>query len=370
MIANLLLGILAVLLCLFSNNKEKGLKWAFFYITLFLSVRYDWGNDYMPYLKLFQEYGNFNYDIYLNVSRESREYGWVILNCIFGMFGFGFFGMVIALSIFENWAVYRMIKKYVAPHYYWVAVFFYVLSSFFCVSASMFRQYLCICLYLFVVDIMIEKKLRYYLLWSIAIIVIGTFFHKSFIIMLASLPFFYIHVKPKRSSWLFMAIIAVIFVVWSLIGRNYLEPLLLNLLEENEDYSSYLYYLDKKTTGGLVTGLGVFFRYLMFCIWLLLLPYMEKNQQSILLLCIVSYFFEIVADIIPMAGRLQMYFSFLYILFWSWLLMFSKKQPILYGLFGIQTLITIKTFFEFFSNPNWVVKCYNFHTIFETESWM
>jgi len=68
---------------------ENGLKISYFLIFLFLSLRYDFGNDYMPYL-----------EDYLGLQRLDRselyfkgnEVGWLFLNylykSIFGDLGF------------------------------------------------------------------------------------------------------------------------------------------------------------------------------------------------------------------------------------------------------------------------------------------
>ena len=374
MIANLLLGILAVLLCLFIKDKKKGLKWAFFIITLFLSVRYGWGNDYMSYLDSFREYSQEGFKLFdIEQSgdlRRGNEYGWVILNRLFGYLGVGFFGFVIVLTIFENWTVHRMVAKYVDPKYYWAAIFVFVFSTSFCVNASMLRQYLCMCIYLLVVDLMVEKKYKWYLILSIALIFLATTIHRSSVMLFATLPLFYIHVDNTKASRIWMTLIAVLFVAWSVYGRVLIEPMMLNILEGNEDYSEYIQYIGQNSSGLSETGLGVIFRYIMFGTWLLLLPNIDKNQQPIIILGIASYFLEIVGDIAPIAGRLQLYFSCMDLLRWAWLLTIAKKTPIVYGLFIAETMIIVKCFFEFFYNPTWIRAYLHFHTIFEAGEWM
>ena len=373
MVANLILGILCLLLLAFTNDKKKGLKWVFFFVTLFLAIRYEWGNDYIPYLLEFQEFNGYSFSV-LDVKESGslnahNEWGWVILNRIAGFSGLGFFGLVIILSIFENWVLYRMITKYVEPEYYWVSVFFMVFSTSFCVNASMMRQWLCICIYLIVVDIMIEKKIRYYLFLSIGLILIGSTIHRSNILMLITLPLFYIKFKSVHTSRFWLSIILIAFLLWSVFGEPLVDRFLNNIILANEEYESYSNYMHQNTQESN-TGLGVIFRYIMFAVWLFLLPKVEKNKQTIIILGLFSYFFEVVMQIVPMASRFQFYFSAMDLLRWAWLFSLAKKYPILYSMLFVELLILVKAFPGFYFNPLWSQHFLKYHTIFEAGKWM
>ena len=194
MVAYFTIAFIAVFLALIPRNKKFGLNCAFLVITTFLAIRYMWGNDYPAYLAMFQDFNTANFDLFdieKNAAlRGGKEYGWVILNRVFGALHLGFFGMIIALTIFENWVIRRIILKFVEPKYYWIAIAFYVFSTWFPTDASMMRQYLCVCLYMLVVELMTEKKVRGYIFWALGIIALGTSIHLSTIIMFASLPLY------------------------------------------------------------------------------------------------------------------------------------------------------------------------------------
>ena len=373
MYVHLALAFFSLLIMLFVNNKEKGLKWVFFIVTAVLCVRYQWGNDYLEYLDRFSDWSSerfslFNVDESRSVVRN-EEFGWVILNRLFAITGLGFFGLVIALTIFENWVIRHIIVKYVEPQYYWVSVSFWLFSTSFCVNASMMRQFLCICLYLIVVDLMLEKK-KGYLWWSIGIILLGATFHRSNVALLATLPLFYVRFKLNRKTTIWLVVLALMFAVWRVFGQSLIEPYVLSFVDNSVSFSVYMSYVgEEKATAN--TGLGVIFRYIIFIVWLILICGIEDNKkQTIIFLGIVSYFFEPIQTIVPLASRFTRYFAMTDMLRWAYLFEMAKKKPLLYVFFVVQVLFMLKEIPEFYYSSIWINKCLEFHTIFEAPSWM
>lgn len=376
MYAYLLMGFSALFLSLFISDKSKGLLWSFIVITVFLAFRYMWGNDYPTYLKIYYDIkmiggGLFDFSEVDDYTLIHKEYGWFFLNRLAAKLHVGFFGLVIVLTLFECWTVFRVIRKYVPENYYWVAILVWVFSvSSFCVNASMMRQYLAMCIYLIVIDLMIEKRGRLYLLWSIGLLLFASTIHRSAFVLLLSLPLFFLNVKKTRFTYLGIAFLGVLFVAWRLMGRDILEPIMTRFLEDSEDFSAYLSYLGEEQSGGLSSGLGVIFRYVLLATWLLLLPSFEGKQQAIVMLLILSYFFEVVGDIAPVAGRLALYFSFLSMICWALLLEKAKNNQILYGLFVIEIVLIVRTIPGFFHSPIWVEAFSHYQTILSAPSWM
>lgn len=375
MIEYLIIGLLAVLSSIIIPNKKYGLQMAFVLLTTFLSIRYMWGNDYPDYLRWYQEFNAGDFGIF-DISRSSEimrhgEYGWVIINRMAGFCGIGFFGFIIITTLFECWILYRMIEKYVNPNYYWVALLIWVFNvNSFCVNASMMRQYLCMCMYLLVIDLMIEKKKKGYLLWSILILLISIPIHRSSIFLFLSLPIFYIPVKKNRKSIKWFVLLGLLFILWSFYGRHLLEPYMLSMMEESDVYSQFMGYVGKENTGSLSTGFGVIFRYLLFGAWLLLLPNLDRRHQPIAILLVSSYFFEVIAEIAPIAGRLGLYFSFLSMICWAWLFERAKKENYYYVLFAIEIVVLIRTIPQFFNSITWAQGFMNYQTIFSAPFWM
>ena len=373
MIVHLIIIFLALFLVCYSRNKKLGLKWACSFVALFLSIRYYWGNDYTNYVSFYQEFNQLDFGLF-DIERSStafrnQEWGWVILNRVYGATGLGFFGLIITLSIFECWVMYRTIVKFLEPKYYWIAVVFWLFTDTFCINASMIRQYLCICLYLLVVDLMIHKKGRFYLVWSIAIILIGSTIHRAILMAFVSLPFYYIHVKHGRKTIVFSIAVGLLFVVWSLTGRQLLEPYLLLFLEGNDDFSYYMNYVGQESSG-VGTGIGLVFQYMTLTAWLFLLPYLKREQQVFAMLIIFSYFFEVVGDIAPIFQRLALFFSAVSIITWSYFITYGKRWEVLYVLFGIEIIMLIRIFYGFYHSALWGPHYYHYHTIFEANGWM
>ncbi|MCR5696847.1 MAG: EpsG family protein [Marinilabiliaceae bacterium] len=375
MIAHLVLGFLSLLLLFVFPDKKKGLIGAFVIITAFLGIRYMWGNDYPGYLSEFIRYGSFDFGLFdieksgaLRNEHQEREFGWVILNRIFGALGLGFFGFIIVLSTIENIIIYHLISKYVDPKYYWVAFFFYVFSVQFCINASMLRQYLCICMYMLVVELMIEKKVKYYLLWSIGIILLGSTIHQSNIAMLISLPLYYIHVKQGESSIKWIILVLLLYVLWSSFASG-IATNILNGFESSEDYSTFAHYMEDHKSR---TGIGTIYNYLLFAVWLWMLPQYEKRRQTMIILCIFPIFME---PVFLGTGleRFMVYFQMFNMIVWAWLIQKTKEKKLLliYVLFVAHVYKTfVMDIPSFYYLPVWTERFLEYHTIFEADSWL
>ena len=374
MIIYIIVGIIAVFLCSLVKDKKRGLQWAFAVITVFLSIRYMWGNDYPGYLSSFEDYNNCNFGLFdyersSQIHRHSHnEFGWIFLNRLFGYCGMGFFGLIIVTTIFECWVVYHMLDKYVTPKYYWVAVLLWFFSTSFCVNASMMRQYFCICIYLLVIDLMIEKKGKKYLWISVGLILLCMTIHRSSVILFTSLPLFYLRISKSNKIWII--VLGCIFLLWQVYGQSIIEPYISLLLESSEDYEEYMLYVGANNTSITTTGLGVIFRYIMFIVWLLLIPQLDKRHQPIVILLLLSYFFEVIATIAPVASRLGLYYSFLSMVCWTNLFEKAKQKPILYLFFGVQVILVIHGINQFFLSPLWGPSFFQYQTIFSAPSWM
>ena len=110
MIEYLTVSIICILITLFQKKKESALAYSFVILTVFFAIRYNFGNDYFAYLKHFDLANQGN--LLDALESERFEDGWVVL-CRLSK-PIGFFGMVIILTVFENFVLYRM-KKNMCP---------------------------------------------------------------------------------------------------------------------------------------------------------------------------------------------------------------------------------------------------------------
>ena len=154
MFATLVISLIAILfawIARFQKTKYGGLEFAFILLTVFMAIRYNFGNDYPAYLNIFIKIGR-------NNIPDRLEAGWVLLSKLFQPIGF--FGMIIVLTIIEYSIIYWLIKKYIPKQWYWLSVFIFTLNtSFLLIGASMMRQFLAMCVCLIAIEFIIRKKM-------------------------------------------------------------------------------------------------------------------------------------------------------------------------------------------------------------------
>lgn len=368
MIANLIVGIIAVILSLLAPNK-KGLIASFIVVTAFLAFRFEWGNDYGNYLEWFQEVKGYSIlDIFSDQSLSYHgEFLWSFLNLIFKPIGF--FGFVIVITIFENWVMYRIISKHVDPKFYWLSLFFYVFTTeTFAVGASMMRQYFCICCFMIVVELMLERKW----VWSVIIILLCSLIHRSNIFTLAFLPIFFINFKSKTVSIPFYIAIAAIFLIWNYLPSSFISSNIVNSLSLflSDDLSDYYLHYTERDLATSNTGLGQIFSFIVLIAAVYVIPKASKEHQSLLLFFLLSYFFTPLMRFIPMIHRYALYCMVYTCIIWPLLFKYIKTKSLVIALVAGQMLITMKTFYDFFHSPIWIERFLHYHTIFEAPSWM
>lgn len=364
MIANLVVGLLAALICFLFKNK-KGLNISFLLVTVFLAIRFEWGNDYQNYLEWFQMVKNYSLGDLITRTEISHheEWLWSVLNRLFA--GVGFFGFVIAITVFENWVIYRTISRHVDSKYYWLSMFIYVLSTkTFALCASMMRQYFCICCFMLVVELMLNRKL----IWSIIIIVACSFIHKSNIFALAFLPIFYIHVKQVKVSTSFYIAAGLFYLTWNTI-MNYYAVSFMGLLMSEDLQDMYLHY-SQRDSKVLSTGIGQLFYMATLITCVYLIPKAEKEEQSFLFLVVVGCLLNPLISIVPMVGRYTLYCNMFLCVIWPLFFKYIKSKPYVIALTAVNGLVILKTFFDFFYSPVWIEHFMEYKTIFTAPSWM
>lgn len=364
MIANLVVGLLAALICLLFKNK-KGLNISFFLVTVFLAIRFKWGNDYENYLEWFQMVKNYSLGDLITRTELSHheEWLWSVLNRLFA--GVGFFGFVIAITVFENWVIYRTISRHVDSKYYWLSMFIYVLSTkTFAVGASMMRQYFCMCCFMIVVELMLERKL----LWSIIIIVLCSFIHRSNIYILAFLPIFYIHVKQGEISISFYIAAAVFYYVW-IITTTYVLSNYIRVIVPDDMEFAFLQY-SERSVAATNTGVGQLFYTVVLLTTIYTIPKADKKDQTFLFLIILGSLFNPLISVVPIMARYTLYCHMYNIIIWPLFFKYIKDKRFVIILTAINMLIIVKAFFDFFKSPIWVDRFMEYHTIFEASSWM
>lgn len=361
MFASLIISSIAILfawLARFQNSKYGGLEVAFILLTVFMSIRFNFGNDYSGYLDTFLRIGRYSY---FDPSSENLELGWTFLCWIFQPIGF--FGMIIVLTIFEYAVIYRLIKKYVPKDWYWFSVLIFTLNTgYMLVFGSMMRQFLAMCIFILAVDFIINRR------WIISILIVlfASLFHTSALVLLPFSFFGYLNIsltKKKALMWLGVYLL-LYFAAVELLGDYFFNFLRLAQFERYEVYIG-------GEKGGADTGLGIIFYMILYAFLLFHQKYQSKNMKIIFMLFAISVFFYVFADIAPMIGRLGYYFSIFSIICYPWLFKVIKNDVTKYSLMIAYLVVMAKSFIGFFDPDGiWYKSFYTYQTIFSASSWM
>lgn len=302
----LIFGLLAVL-CAILNSVgiwKHGLLAGFAITTTLLAIHYNFGNDYMVYLDWFEEnlYGALPRNL-TEFKNSSRAPGWDVLNFLFGrMFGeSGFFVMVAVLSLFEGWAYYFFIKKYVPVHWYWFAMTIYVLNNhFFVLTFSMMRQSLVMAVFLIAMHYIHQKKI----IVPVILLLLASTIHTS---VLICIPLVFIQFIPAHGNRA-MAIICSCLLVLFLASSSLLQ----NVAAKFNAIGAFAEYMDTYSDFGETATLG--FGYL-----LKLLPFfiamvgLWRNTCGEYNDFVYVWAFSVILlpfnTLFPLFGRMVMYFE-------------------------------------------------------------
>lgn len=365
MIENIVLGIIVFFILYFCRTK-KALQLAFILITIFLSIRYDWGNDYEHYLEQFEIY-KFSGANILSISdmAEARgfynEWGWVFLNLLFDKLRLGFFGLVIFLTIVENFILYKLIRKYVNPQMYWMACLIYIFTfNIFVVGASMMRQYFCMIMYMLAADLLIENKKNIYK--AIIIIFACSVVHHMNILMILTIPIFLYNIPIKKKNNLNFFIL-FLYLIWFFIGPKLFKNNIESILKASDSLGGLSYLNDATEFSGL--GLGIIFRFLIYGAVLYIIPYAMPKEKILLKLFLVAAVIEPLAFGTQMLSRIAMYFTIFAIIVWPLLWKYIPNRSIKIFLWIGYVLVTLNGFYNGFTSALYIDKVYEFHTIFE-----
>lgn len=351
----------AVVATLFDFKKDTGgLKIAFVIITVFLGLRYMYGSDYPAYLELFRQYNSDGIPFWdirgIMQSDVYGELGWQILNKMFKPFGY--FGLNIALAIFENVVIYKMVKGYVPSQWYWLAIVVYMLNSrlFLIGACSMERQWLAMSVFILAIKFIEEKRFVPYVL----MVIIAGLFHKSAFLML---PFYFLsYVKNLNFKIFHVVIFVLLLFVWNTIVPLLMEPLMNDFVVADEIiFSDYARFADRESVNEQFTIIGliseVIVTYVVPLLGLLYFSHVNSKTQKLILLYVVALFIKPFAEIIPMINRFDYYFIIFSIclipLLFS-LLSNSKHKLLSYGLAIMVVAIYLRQTYGFLTAGSWV----------------
>lgn len=365
MVTALIVIIIAVLLARLDirnkTNKNYGLISAFVLLTAFASIRYNWGNDYSSYLNMFF-YVNSISDV--NLSSFYVEPGWVAINRLF--YPIGFFGMIIVLTCFEYIIIYRFITKYLERRYYWFAVLIFTMSfALMITGVSMMRQFLAQCICLLAFENIINKRL----LVAILLIYVATLFHTSAMIIfpVCFAGYCYKVINNKKLAIILSSVLVILYVF----GEVLLGGILDIVMQSRDEFSRYDVYFGEVEDLGVIKVIRTLYDIIFIAFVFMIGRKLHQRDRLILLLIyLISFFFDAFANLVPMIGRISFYFEMIGIVVLP-IIFSSVKNKIWRTLIPLSYVVRITYgFISSFYNDVWHKAFFEYHTIFEASHWM
>jgi len=358
----LLVSVVSILLAfLESIGKAKyGLVSAFVILTIVFAFRFDFGNDYMGYFSNFQKYLTYTGSLFdfksLKELHSHGEYGWVFLNMIFRPIGF--FGFVIVLTIFENVIIYDFIKTYVPVKWYPLALFIFAINPYLMVlGASMMRQWLTICLFVYSFRFIVKRQIiRYYVVILAAITI-----HSTAVLLL---PFYFItYLKNVKLTYKSLFWFLPLLFLWYVFSPELFAPVLLNLLS-SEQYGMYDMYSGGSGEQYGILGMIAALLYPVICISQS--NNVEENERLLIFLYFFSILIRPLGLVLGMVSRLSFYFDIFALASFPIVMRKIKELNTIWVILLLVVICvpTIRDFFAFFNATTWIDKFGHYQTIF------
>lgn len=336
------------------------MAWGFALLTILAALHYDFGNDYMPYLHTYNEITSYEFNWKAIINKDVwKEPGWALLCYAFYPIG-GFFTLVIFLSILQNAIYYKFIRRYVDSKWWVFAVFIYLFStSYYVLNMSMFRQGLAIALFVWAFTFIKDKKL----LPAAALVLIAASVHTSAKILVPFLLWGFIPMN-ERFSKLISALSAILFVIL-FFSPNAANALFMGL----SDLEDVQRYADTYGSTDNIASLGIGFLlntipFVMFLYFLLKNKEAEVWQRQLVSLACIGTFIIPFGQIIPMTGRIGMYFGVFTIcsipIVYKWIPNYHIKRAVLF----IFIMMTLYDYYLFFTDSAFAKYYSTYHTIF------
>ena len=348
----LLTNIFAVFFAFLESKKilKNGLLISFFIIFIFLSLRYNYGNDYMGYYEGFQEINRYvSFDIFDEYIHF--EPGWVVLCILFKPIGF--FGLIVFLSFIYCFVMYKLIKEHVPIKLYWFAIVICVFSAGNLLThLSAMRQALAIVIFIFSLKFIYEKKIILY----VASILLASTFHSSALLLL---PIYFIQFVNFKLNKFSLGLLFILYGALYFFGEKIKPYLNLIITSFNEEYLVY----DEE--GVLNSGIGLLINSFFFILILVNDRRYKDERAMFFKLGILSFILAPIGLIVLMFGRINMYFSVFLIVVYPLVFESIKIKSIKYLFLILLFFLIFKTFFDFFESPIWKAKYNEYHSVFE-----
>lgn len=298
----------AILLAYADDRKiiKGGFFFSFCLLTISMSLRYGYGNDFFSYMRIFNEISAYS-SLRIACAQSGMEFGWVLMTRLLSPLGFQsqiFVTSVILYSIF-----YSLIYKYVPRPYRWLGLMIFLLNdSMFLLNLSMLRQGLSSALFFLSISFALEDKR----IKSILFCLLGCSFHISALI---GFPFLLL-VFTKRIVKPLIVLLGCV-VIGGVLFLNpdfneYLFSFLLGSEKIGDVYGKYM----TNSADDFSLGLGVLIQYISILPGLLYFKYLkEEDKYFVILYLMVLLLIPLAANAIMLLRIVSYFLPFAVILF-------------------------------------------------------
>lgn len=341
-----------------SKKYKYGMLLSFILLFIFISIRYDFGNDYEGYLYNFNRInslGDIKGSQFINL-----ETGWIFLTRTFKDLGFQY--LVAFLSLLYCIIIYFFIRNVLEKKYLFLGLLCFLLNSgIFLINLSAMRQTLALILFLFSIKFIIERKIILYVL----IIYLASLFHGSAIILL---PLYFIRYFKLNKT--LNIIYFVVYLSFFFISDKFVDIIKVIILFIKPAYA--IYTEDENNVKTVIgSGSGVIFSSINF-ILLLYFSSREKFENKYLEISIklIVIFFILMpfALSIGMIGRVNFYFSFFTIFMIPYIYVKIKHLYLKKLFLFLNLLLLIYGLNQFFNSDIYKEKFNDYKTIFSIEA--
>lgn len=311
------------------NRRISFIFFSFAILFLFMSLRYDYGNDYLEYMNIHE---------LINLGLPAwgaDDFLFYQMNKMFS----NFFVLITFISLFYLIIIWKLIRDNLNLYQQSFAMFILLINPYlFLIHLSSIRQTLAICLFIIAINFAIKRKIFLY----IAFVLFASSMHASAILLLPS--YFIINTKQFKTKHLFVTIGFLILMLFTPIFDITTKELLTYLPKHYE-----IYYDQELRNSILSTLISLFFVGFIG----LNLSKLKGNQIIFGKLSLVSSIISVLAYNVSMITRIGMYFDiFLIITIPQILSNISNKT---YKIITLMILIFIyfMRYYSFFTNPMW-----------------
>lgn len=339
--------ILTVALSYILRNKGKQLQaMPFFVLFLFAGLRYMYGNDYSNYYYIHnsvQQGANSPFDEFLFTKLYELTPN--------------FFLLIALTSFFFLFVVYRLMKNHLSGAGMFVGLTIFLINPYlFLMNLSALRQCLAMLCFIGGVHFGIRRKFLPYVL----MVLLGTMFHKSAILLLPI--YFILGEKPFKNRYVFLIFAALFVLLWFVDIKAVSRVVAAWFNDRN-----YLAHLENGDGNSLrATALtGISFIYV-----LANMPKLKGKDLAYAKLYLLGLILGILAYRMSMLTRIQMYFDIFSIIVIPTIMAkvraegpivvrFENKQETVWKIINRYALpvliftVYVLRYYSFFTNPMW-----------------